>query len=363
MPRVSRLLLSFVLAVPLWSSVALAAGDWSGTFTGAAGGMELDGKKVLLLAGSKGEESAGATQALLKELRGSGKLALLLDADTVGDFAGKKDPGILKRTAGMPVELRLILRVFDGDPPTVVVSVYDSKSALLGAHSGERGKAMFATAGDATGGLGLAGKAADDTVEAVSSIGKERNEAVDRYAERFLWVGTNLQVSQQGAYAYDVVFQGKYKKSLTRRELYTLLDAPEIMQRVEKSKADTTRGQAIMLGGGTVATALFTAAAIWGFWQHDASREEMSDHDYGTPEYEAADTMSTVAMLTGITAAVLAGTALIGVGGAGLALLFPPDDDPAILEQDELRRRVEGYNEKLRAELGLEGVEGLPTGI
>lgn len=348
------------LAILTWAMPAKAADDWSQTFVGVSDGMALSGKKVLVVAGSAGEDSAAAATALAQALRNESKVALVLDANTVGDQAGQADPEILKKTAKSPVDLRIIVRVFTGDPPVLVVSLYDAKAEQISAHSGKKGQALFAES--QTGGLGLAGSGAEATVEKVSNLGDDRQAAIEQYAKQFLWLGTNVVVSQSSASSYDVVYQGKYKKALTRAELYKILNDPELDKKVTETVAENKQSNLIGLGamlGGTVVLGALTA---WGIWQYDAAEKVQDYASYDSQAYQDASFMSSVALLTAIFAGIGAGTTALG--SIGLAMgYFSPDEAPNVLEPDALRERIERYNAQLRKDLGIEGIAGLPTGL
>lgn len=72
--------------------------------------------------------------------------------------------------------------------------------------------------------------------------------------------------------------------------------------------------------------------------------------------------MSSVGLLTAIFAGIGAGTTAIGSIGMAVGY-FWPDEAPSVLEPDALRERIERYNAQLRKDLGIEGIEGLPTGL
>ncbi len=333
----ATLLSIFGLAL-LAPSTAAAADTWKQTFSGAAAGLELVGLKVLVLAGNSGEESDSASTALADALRGKDRAALVLDASTVGKQAGQTDPKILEKTQKAPVDQRLIVRVFQGEPPTVVVSIYDKTGTLLAAHSGQKGKAIFSAKVSGFGGLGLKGTAADDTVEKVTSMDQDRNTAIEEYSKRFLWVG-----------GFSIM-QGKYQKRLTLRQLYGLLDDDALNKRVAEKKADTRHGQITAVGIGTVVFVLSAAATGWGSWKMATAQH--------------SDDMFVIGMLVGSFGAAAVLTEFI-VGAAFVlpVLLSGDEDDPGVFKSGELREHIEKYNAQLRTELGLEGVAGLPTGI
>ncbi|MFH1810496.1 MAG: hypothetical protein ABIJ09_17275 [Pseudomonadota bacterium] len=331
--------LCLTLALP-----AHAADDWATSFADSSR-LALKGQRALVLGGDSSAECQQATTALAQALRQGGGAALVLDDKTVGSQAGKPDPEILSATRGSPVDRWVIVRVFDGQPPTAIVTLYDGEGKAANALSVRRGEVLAGTATTALSSAGATGTAIDSVLQ----VGGAMQEKVDQYYERFLHMGKDIYVTQYSAGTYDVVFQGKYSKRLTNKELYELFADAEVDKKVDDARVGNLISSAAFTGVGTV-VAVAGAGLGWAAFANPMNLSLFND-----------SMVSVLAGTTAITVAVLGAIAAVG-GGMGL-LMAPFGDDPAVFTPDELRAQVEKHNIRLKKTLGLEGVDQLPLGI
>jgi hypothetical protein len=367
------LFLSSALAAP-----ALAADSWSDTFADVA---SLDAMKtrVLVVAAADDADARAAEAAFAETLRSSGS-TLVLGHGTTGSLAGLDDVTILGRTATIPVDVRVVVRVFDGAPPTAVVSAYKPDGGVLWAFSARRGERHVVAASTSA-------VVADKAAAAVLTVPSDRAAAVEKYEEEFLWIGTGLAISNYGAGTYDIVYQGKYKRQLRRAELYKKLGDKAVFEQVEDAKwwfnatgVAAAVASVITIGLGVGSGAAFSASSAAAEQEEafgrvvdagtDFTCSETGCRDILTPEAQRAqadeleagaraDTYGTSGVLLGIGASVTGGTAL----AIGLVWLTSLGDDPAVLTGEELRRHIEAYNLALAKRLGLNNLEGLPSGF
>ncbi len=335
--------------------------------------------RVLVVAADDDADARAAEAAFAETLRAASS-TLVLDHSTTGSLAGLDDVTILGRTATLPVDVRVVVRVFDGAPPIAVVSAYKPDGGVLWAFSARRGEKHLVTA---TNSAVLADKAA----AAVLTVSSDRADAVEEYAQEFLWIGTGLAFSRYGASTYDIVYQGKYKKQLTRAELYKRLGDKVVFDRVEHAKwwanangVSSAVVSVITIGLGVGSGLAWSASAAAAEEQRALDRvvDAGSDFDCSggecrdvvTPEAQRAqareveaearaDTYATTSLLMGIGASVAAGTAF----SLGMLWLLTLADDPPVLTDEELRKHIETHNLALAKRLGLNSLEGLPSGF
>jgi len=167
------LLTLVVTSVVSLAGRALADGTWAASFPGPAAGSHLPAGQpaVLIAAAGVDPEAASAAAALITALRASGRASLVMDAAGLGEVRGLDDPSLVKRAAGLPVKVVLVIRTFPGaSGPTAVATLYDRGGKTLGAFSVTRGAPLSARTRDA--GAGVSGEAS----AAVSAVLKDSGQ-------------------------------------------------------------------------------------------------------------------------------------------------------------------------------------------
>jgi hypothetical protein len=261
-------------ACVLGTTPALAA-DWPKAFPSTATSSQHEARTSLIVVGvgAAGSESKLAAAALASALRTSGKLALVMGDEALGDVSALDDAAVVKRCAHLPVSHVAVVRVFEsapGQPGTAVVTTYDKKGEVVVAYSTREDAPLEARAGASTASEGVTSNAA----EAVASISKESSAHAEEYDKKFIGSDDFIAVNQYGATVATgtTFYQGKYKRPLDWPEFYNLVGEKQLAQKYQENVA----AKWLLIGGGSVVA--IAAPLAW-----LSAREGIKDPPY--PEY------------------------------------------------------------------------------
>jgi hypothetical protein len=246
-------------ACVLGTTPALAA-DWPKAFPSTATSSQHEARTSLIVVGvgAAGSESKLAAAALASALRTSGKLALVMGDEALGDVSALDDAAVVKRCAHLPVSHVAVVRVFDGapgQPGTAVVTTYDKKGEVVVAYSTREDAPLEARAGASTASEGVTSNAA----EAVASISKESSAHAEEYDKKFIGSDDFIAVNQYGATVATGTnfYQGKYKRPLDWPEFYNLVGDKQLAHQYNENLA----ARWLLIGGGTVVAV--AAPLVW----------------------------------------------------------------------------------------------------
>ncbi len=329
MTNIARGLLTLIfLAAPM----TVKAQDWSAAFSqeGVADQRLVSEVKLLLaVAGPSTPELRSATVALrtaleslpnafVKEVRGS-------------SFETDDDVVVAKGSTPFgQADAVFVLRVFEGTPPTAVVSVMRQDGTLKRAFTVRAGVTIVghvSSAGEGASEQQLAGE--DEATKDSAGAAKKSGNA--GYKEKAIMVGTQVaMVSRSGEEATFVIgqneiFQGG-KIIPDEPSLYRAIGRADLAEKYESM--ETTKHTISILGIGAImvgsALALFSPSVI------DSS-------------YESDGQLN-------------AGLVVMGVGIVASMVAWGIDSSP--VTEPELRGLVYDYNKDLRTEHGIEGARG-----
>jgi hypothetical protein len=288
---------------------------------------ESAGDVVLVATGDDLPGAREASRALKAAMERTGRVGTCMPGDAIGDTTGLDDPAIVGKCAQLPVALIGITRVFpresDGGADAVTV-FYTKDGNVWGAINARRGVALAVR--EAGAGLGVSTQASS-VVSQVTERGQvDLEKAIEEYETRVIWFQNWIGVSAQtGAVvaAGSVPKQGKYGKTLGRREFYTLVDRPDMLKKYRIRLG-------VKIGSIVVGAGLVIGGAVYVFRIADKT----IDSEDGTDE---------VAMVPGW---VMIG---VGAGAATFGGLFRAN--PAKL--DEMKEMADIHNKRVRKELGI----------
>jgi hypothetical protein len=338
----------FVALVAALAAIETAAPDFSQTFTPGAVASHLDanGAALVVGAGPASEALAQATAALEAALRGSGRVDFVLNGKTLGDVGGLDDPTIVKKCAALPVERVVVVRVFEsaGQPARAVATLYDKQGALVTAFTGVAGTALAAKSAPAEGAPPSTGLS-QNAAKAVLETGPEKGgvTARNQYDEQYIGFEERTVVTVMSGVGmvsnWSKPVLGKYRKPLHYEDFYKMVERPDLA-----SSYETRRAVRIGFWAAGIATiAVTTAVAIGSL----ASRDSCDSVGVSSPKF------STCVEESGAKLESAVKVALIGGGVGTLLVLVPFAINPQPIEPDEARRLADGYNEKLKAKLGI----------
>lgn len=321
------LLTLIVLATPMPAK----AQDWSATFTqDAVANQRLVTEKKLLLAiaGPNTPDLRSATVALrtaleslpdafVKEVRGA-------------SYETDDDVAVAKGSISFgQADAVFVLRVFEGTPPTAVISVMRQDGTLKRAFTVRAGGTIVgraSAAGEGASEQQLAG--VDEATK--DSVGAAEKSGSAGYKEKAIMVGTQVaMISRSGQEATFVIGQTEIyqggKVIPDEPSLYRAIGRGDLAEKYESK--ETTKDVVSVLGIGAVigggALALFSPVL-------DSSND--------------------------LDGQFIAGLVVMGVGT--IAFMVASGIDPSPVTGAELRGLVYDYNKKLRIEHGLDEARG-----
>ncbi|WNG34860.1 hypothetical protein F0U61_15280 [Archangium violaceum] len=351
--RALLLTLTLLLSAPVSSALAAEDSTWSATFSAESLATWLDAppaRYLLVPAGAESPALTQAEQALATALRASGKASLVMDAQALGPVTRSDDATIVQRGAGFPVDRVLVLRLFpdaSGEQTQAVVTVYDTTGQTRGAFSATRGTALEPRT------LAAPEPAPSKPVPSMPTPSKPvppsapSMDPVEQYEQQYIGfdefiavnAGTHAVVSQ-----HTVPYEGKFKKPLRGDTFYQKVGRADLVEAYQgKMTLKTVLG---VVGVGAIAGGI-----VAGVTGANANQSEDCFADRGYFEdtsacfdrnWERADRRRE-AFLTGF-----------GISAAGIGVLIAAIFiNPHPVTPSEARELADGYNKKLRSDLGL----------
>jgi hypothetical protein len=304
-------------AVLFVASSAAAASGWSASFRSEALATYVDSGRVLVIAAGVRADSQPAAVELAAALRATGKVGLVMTDEGLGDVSGLDDAAIVKKAAGLPVDVHAVVRVFPGDGGNVaaVVTLYSKTGEVRGAFSAKRGEPLAPKAESAAAGL------TERTQSVVSRVlggeKKQRSAAEEEFDKKSIYVRGGALVNAYGVAVrqWAVYHLGKEGRMLEPLEIFELAQRPDLV----KSYHSRRRLKWIIggIGLGMLIGSSILPVVVGG--------------NDGWKWYVAS---------TGATVGLV-----VALGGAVMS--------PSPISHGEMRGLVEEYNRKLRTELGL----------
>jgi hypothetical protein len=371
MTRTLLVSLALLLSAPRVSAHAAEGSGWSATFPAQSVATHLgeaQARYMVVPAGDASPELAQAEQALTAALRTGGKATLVMSAQALGPVAQLSDGEIVQRGASFPVDRVAVLRLFPdgaGALTQAVVSIYDTTGTSLGTFSAVAGAALGARTEAAAPAEGPEAQAAPPEVAAAAPppaaplplapaplrprlAFEERQEQYEQRHIAFdeivaVNAGTGTVVSQ-----WTVPYEGKYRKPLQGKAFYEKVGRRDLVKAYEDKLAMKTvigvLGGAAVVGGGL----LTYSGVTTGNEQCDAF----------SSSFDACFERNRQSFDRGMSKTMLG----IGVAAGGLGILVAAAlVSPHPVSASQARELADGYNKKLKAELGLGEPEDAPT--
>jgi len=329
-----------ILILLLLSSIAFAqeGKTWQDSFDPEAlkTYFSKDTKIIVTAAGEKSEELTDVAKTLEKSLKFTGKIALVMNDDALGDVSMLDDQAIIGKAKKYPVNTIAVIRLF---MPNAVVTIYNKKGESVTAFSVEKGKKLEPIKNDTTSDTTLDG-AGKKAAKAVDTILKESTEKKsvfgEKYDENYIWFQDFAAINQYGnvVSTWTTAYKGKYKKVLGWDEFYSLIGRDDLAERFTKIR-NTKIGLylasiPVSLGG----LLLYMKGSFQlnntthefneqtGVW-YETERNDYSSYKYGG-----------IALMTaGLTSFVI-------------ALIL----DPHTIKPEQARKMADEYNQKLKGD-------------
>jgi hypothetical protein len=359
MTRALLVVLVLLLSAPPLSAHAAEASPWGNTFRAKPLATHLGDKParyMVVPAGGESPEFAQAEQALTAALRASGKASLVMNAQALGPVAQLADGEIVRRSANFPVDRVLILRLFpdgSGALTHAVVTHYDSAGKSLGSFSATAGKALTASteppqAEAAT--KPQRGAPPASPRPRAPRKGAPFAEALEQYEQRHIdfdeFAAFNASTGRV-LNQWVVPYEGKYKKPLEGAAFYKKVGREDLVAAYH-GKMGTKTVMGLLGGAAIVGGGLFTLTAI-------LSEEQQCDPF--SPDYSDCVTRND-GLFDDRMVKSLIGLGIAGGGSALMTASFSIDPNP--VTPSEARELADGYNKRLKVELGL-AEEEAPT--
>lgn len=349
MKRTLLLVLVLSLSAPVSSALAAEGPSWSATFPANAVASWLEDPAVrymLVPAGSEAPELAQAEQALAAALRTGGKASLVMNAQALGAVARLDDAAIVQRGAGFPVDRIMVLRLFpeaSGALTQAVVTVYDTTGQSRGSFSANLGTALAPKPQAPEPKVAQSAPAAP---AAPARPSQPSANPVEQYEQQYIGFDDVIAVRATTGTVVSqttIPYEGKYKKPLEGDAFYKKLGRADLVQAYEgKVALKTVLG---ILGGGAL-----VGGAIYGITSLNAKDEDCSQYfgDYASHSACFDRNLARGDQQRGAFVAGL-GISAAGIGVLAAAILINPHP----VTPSEARELADGYNKKLKTDLGL----------
>ncbi|QRK12544.1 hypothetical protein JQX13_22465 [Archangium violaceum] len=359
MLRTLLISLVLLLAVPRSSALAAEEASWNTTLPAEAVATYLDGppaRYMVVPAGTEAPELAQAEQALAAALRNSGKAVLVMNAQALGPVAQLDDAAIVQRGAGFPVDRVMVLRLFpdaSGALTQAVVTLYDTAGQPRGSFFANQGTALaprpqapeqkVASASEPTPPPAPANP--PPAAPARPSKPKPLTDPVEQYEQQYIgfdeFVALNGQTGTVVAQT-SLPYEGKFKRPLQGDAFYKKVGREDLVQAYQGKIALKT---VIGIAGG----AALVGGAIFGINGLNAGEEDCAGYDDYAGSSACFDRNwarqdeQRAKFLTGL------GISTAGIVALAAAILINPHPVTA----SEARELADGYNKKLKTNLGL----------
>jgi hypothetical protein len=327
-------------------SAAPAWADWQVTFDPEAIGTYdfADHARFIVIAAGDVNGSRPAAEWLMYALRnapsarrgelpatgGLGVSGLVMDDQSLGNVRDLDDKVIVQKVQNLRVDYIAIVRVFEGEPASVVVIVYDKAGETQWALSGNEGVPVARNR--ESGGVSARASSSVAAIGEVNNV--SRAEALKRYDEEFIWFADFAAVSSQSGQVvsqWSKTYQGKYRKPLEGSEFYLALGRQDL---AEEFSSNVKQQRLARWMGNTGLFLLLGAAVPWATYRWASG---LNAHYAGTehPGYTGP------LILSGLSVGLLIGSII-----AAPDRLHPVD-------LSESLRMVDEHNQKLKQELGI----------
>jgi hypothetical protein len=360
MIRTLPIALVLLLSAPCLSAHAAEASAWSTTFPAQTLATHLGdtpARYMVVPAGGESPELTQAEQALTAALRASGKASLVMSAQALGPVAQLADGEIARRSASFPVDRVMVLRLFpdgSGALTQAVVTLYDTGGKPLGSFSAVAGTALATSTEAPPSEVAAAPQPvappAPPRRQAPANPEVPPADALEQYEQRHIGFDELVAVSTRTGMVmsqWAVPYEGKYKKPLEGDAFYRKVGREDLVtaynDKMSTKTAIAVLGGAALVGGGIVSVVALTSP-----------REDCSalSSDFG-----ACINRNSQRMSEKITTATVG----LGIAGAGVGLMTAAIYiNPHPVNSSEARELADGYNKKLKVELGL-SEEGAPA--
>jgi hypothetical protein len=356
MQRVATCFLMLSLGVV--SSAQAARGDWRASLDPAAVGSYVrSGTRVVVVAaGDEGDdhwqEVEDAAAELQDALRKSGRARVVLDGSVLGEEVGVlSDGAIVTKAARLPVDLVAVARVFVGKrAPSLVVTFYNNKNAVMAAFNVERGAPLAARPDEGPGGLAGVSPDAASSVETVlrdqprSPRRSQDPGALAEYRQRYLgFYQLNLiHLNRYGGVTgfsshLSNPYQGAGEQPLEWPAFFRITGHSEEATFFEQRG----RLRNILIITGAVVGAIGLGVMTYAMLSPGRGECTLPGNDGNCLFY---DTSYSIPLILGGAVGSIAGIATVIVGIALPRFKSRPD---------QILRYAIGYNQRLRRELGL----------
>ncbi len=360
MTRTLLVALVLLLSAPRLSAHAAEASPWSTTFPAQSLATHLGeapARYLVVPAGGESPEFTQAEQALTAALRASGKAPLVMNAQALGPVAQLADGEIVRRGASFPVDRVMVLRLFpdgSGALTQAVVTVYDTAGKSLGSFSAAAGTALAANSEAPSSSVAAAPQPVAPPAPARPQAPRKPVEpamnALEQYEQRHIGFDELVAVSMRTGMVmtqWTVPYEGKYKKPLEGDAFYKKVGREDLVTAYQEKMSTKTAigvlGGAAIVGGGILAIANLSGP-----------RE---DCDVFSNDFSGCMERNRQRLNERMTTSLVGmGVAAGGVGLLTAAIYINPHP----VTPSEARALADGYNEKLKVELGLSD-EGAPA--
>jgi hypothetical protein len=327
-----------------WPSAAFAEG-WTDAFPPSTTSSWVVGEKprLLIVEAGGGAELREAAAALTNALRSGARTSLVMTGESLGDVSKLGDNDIVARAKGLPVEQVIVLRVFSGGdkaPPTAVATFYDKDGKVLSALTTQKGIEVAARPPSSATTRGVS----SETAEAVSQVAKSIPDGTDpreEYEKKFIGFDDLAVVNAQtGALVstQTLPYQGKFKKPIDGQAFYALVGREDL---ASTYGARSTAKTVAVVGGGT---GLLAGLVVM---MAPLVSPEPCESDFTLETFTACHDRRSAAMKSGL----VTGSVIGGVGA--VALIIGAAINPHPVTPAEARELADGYNKKLKKELGI----------
>jgi len=340
--------LSVLVAVAL-SPAIVRADDWATTFEASAVASHLDGTYPYVVVGF-GSGGSEASDAFAAALESSGRADVCLPASNIGALEGLDDPAVVQRASVLPVKRVAIARVFG---ERVVVTVFRTDGTAVVAIAGAKGKPLKTRAGRASDGV----DASTATTVASVTRGDDASKAQEEYDQKFIASTDVVAVDRSGVVVANTstYYRGKYKEAL---------DLPQVFEAIgDRASAQLVRDhvatKSALFVGGLAGMSLLPALGFIPYLALAPSVGYVSFVCFDRPDPDQCRRASDATEAAAERQRTVAGTVGGVVGGvifiAGAVSFFVSATmKPAPIEPQEIRRRIDEHNKKLKQDLGLE---------
>ena len=320
------------------------AADWASSFPPSAVAEHADarGEEVAVLA--VGSRAATAAAALGDAMRRADEVAAVRDAKSLGALDGLDDPAILGRARALGADRYVLVRVFEGDDPEAVVSIYDAAGEAIGGFSARPGEPIDAP-------LSRLGGRDADVAESIATVEEDGERTFEEFERRQVVFDESLLIVSDGSSAtISRRFHPRTGagQALAGAEFYRYVGEDDLAKTYQRR-----RGTRIGLGVGAGATMIAGLGVMlgYGLGKSLSATSRMCDAEIGSADYDACEADKSADRKRALKIGMGVGSGLL-VGGLVLAVVAARID-PHPVSGAEAVGLAQTFNDRLRKELGL----------